>query len=46
MINYWTKSKEKWYKEKWRMKMSEIDPAPETKPARPDPIDIDEDKNL
>ena len=26
------------------MRPGEIDPAPETKPARPDPIDMDEDE--
>ena len=27
-----------------RLRPGEIDPAPETKPARPDPIDMDEDE--
>jgi len=27
-----------------KLKPGEIDPAPETKPARPDPIDMDEDE--
>lgn len=26
-----------------KLRPGEIDPAPETKPARPDPIDMDED---
>lgn len=26
-----------------RLQLGEIDPDPETKPARPDPIDMDED---
>lgn len=28
-----------------KLRPGEIDPAPETKPARPDPIDMDEDGN-
>ena len=27
-----------------RLRPGEIDPTPETKPARPDPIDMDEDE--
>ena len=27
-----------------KLKPGEIDPAPETKPARPDPVDMDEDE--
>lgn len=27
-----------------KLRPGEIDPAPETKPARPDPIDMDEDE--
>ena len=29
-----------------KLKPGEIDPNPETKPARPDPVDMDEDGNL
>ena len=29
-----------------KLKPGEIDPNPETKPARPDPIDMDEDGKL
>lgn len=29
-----------------RLRPGEIDPDPETKPARPDPIDMDEDGNI
>ena len=28
-----------------KLKPGEIDPAPETKPARPDPVDMDEDEH-
>uniref|UniRef100_A0A3Q3WJ40 Uncharacterized protein n=1 Tax=Mola mola TaxID=94237 RepID=A0A3Q3WJ40_MOLML len=28
----------------WKLKPGEIDPNPETKPARPDPVDMDEDE--
>eukprot|EP00752_Nemacystus_decipiens_P008212 g7343.t1 len=31
-------------KARWRLRPGEIDPHPETKPARPDPIDMDEDE--
>lgn len=29
-----------------RLKPGEIDPTPETKPARPDPIDMDDDGEI
>lgn len=33
-------------KEAKKLKPGEVDPTPETKPARPDPIDMDEDGEL
>lgn len=30
-------------KEAKKLKAGDVDPTPETKPARPDPIDMDED---
>lgn len=36
-------SEEDTLKEAKKLKSGEVDPTPETKPARPDPIDMDED---
>ena len=32
-------------KEAKKLRPGDVDPTPETKPARPDPIDMDEDGN-